>query len=239
MNTAAVLLIGDEILAGKYRDENGIYAIQKFREHGIALKYLGVIPDEFDVISAEVARCHRTFDVVVTSGGVGPTHDDITLEAVADAFNVPLETHDDLLAAVKNFGWELTDAVMRMVRVPQGTQLNWREGLRYPIIQMRNVYMLPGVPSIFQMKLDALLPNWSGPPLVTDQIYVSEREAEIAQRLAEIAARHRQIAIGSYPRFESKEYRVVVTLEGTDAEALHAAREEIVAVIKTVKPKMA
>ena len=234
MKTAAVLLIGDEILSGKFRDENGQHAIHAFRGAGVRLKCLTVIPDEVEEIAREVRRCKAAYDIVVTSGGVGPTHDDVTLESIARAFEVQLQPHPELRAAVESFGWEITEAVMRMVRVPEGTTLNWLDGLRYPVIQIDNVYVLPGVPAIFKAKFDALLPGWSSTPLVTDRVYATDRESEIAQVLMEIDQRHGGVAIGSYPRFDAKGYRVIITLEGENKADLVAARADIEAQIQTV-----
>ena len=234
MKTAAILVIGDEILSGKFREENAAFAITEFRKAGISLLKVIVLTDDLDDIADEVSRASQRYDLVITSGGIGPTHDDMTLEGVARAFGEDLVQNDDLTQAVLGFGWTLTDAVLRMVTIPTSSTLNWLDGLRYPVVQVHNVTILPGVPEIFRKKLSRLIPQWAGTALLTERVYVTEYESEIAQRLSEIDLRFPSVSIGSYPRFGETEYRVVITFESSDSDALGKAVSAVRGAMKTL-----
>src|SRR5262245_49765860 len=156
--TAAIVLIGNEILSGKVVDANAAYLCRELRALGVDVKRIAVIPDEIDVIAAEIAAASRGYDVVFTSGGVGPTHDDVTIEGVARAVGVPVIRHPRLVALLQDFyrdrGTELTDARLKMAEVPEGAELVEDETLRFPGVAVRNIYILPGVPEIFRQKFD-------------------------------------------------------------------------------------
>ena len=139
MKTAAILVIGDEILSGKFQEENAAYVISAFRQAGIALRKIVVLTDDRTEIAEEVLRASERYDIVITSGGIGPTHDDMTLEGIALAFGESLVVNEALKQAVIGFGWDITDAVLRMVTVPESASLNWLNGLKYPVVQVRNV----------------------------------------------------------------------------------------------------
>jgi FAD synthetase len=223
MPTAAVVIIGNEILTGKFADDNGPFAIRRFRELGCELVRLTVVRDDLDEIADEVRRCSACADLVVTSGGVGPTHDDITLEGVARAFGEPLELRHELVALIDRYGLPRDEATLRMARVPVSAHLEVDAALSFPVVQVHNVYVLPGIPRLFQMKLDALAPRFAGPELHTARVFVTEHETAIAGRLTAVAAAHPQVAIGSYPRFGEGPFRVIVTLEARDRALLEAA----------------
>lgn len=223
MPTAAAVIIGNEILTGKFADENGPYLIHRLRTLGCDLLRVAVIPDDVRVIADEVRACAAAYDHVVTSGGVGPTHDDVTLEGVAAAFSVPLEPRDELRAVLRRFGLAETEANLRMTQVPRGAELVDHAAINYPIVRMRNVWVLPGVPKLFKVKFEAIADRFAGDAVATARIYTDEWETDIADRLTAIAARFPTVAIGSYPRFGEVAYKVVVTLESRDRDALAAA----------------
>jgi molybdenum cofactor synthesis domain-containing protein len=235
MTTAAGILIGNELLTGKFRDENGEYLIKSLRARGISLGHLVMIPDSLDDIAREVRRCSENYDMVFTSGGVGPTHDDITLEGVARAFDVEVFLHPELVASIKEMGWPMNYSTRRMASVPQGTVLIRQEGWVYPILQTRNVYILPGVPRIFRFKLEKILEDCDGVPVCAARVFVTERESSIAERLAHIDQEHPEVDIGSYPRFGEKEFRVIVTLESADEGALGRAVAEVENTFETLE----
>ncbi len=227
MSTAAVVIIGDEILSGKFRDENGPFLTDQLRARGVALRRLVVVSDDIPQIAAEVARCAADHDWVLTTGGVGPTHDDVTLEAIAVAFDRPLELRAELVALMERFEMTLDDATRRMATLPQGCELVVSADSVYPVLRLENVFILPGVPRLVQRKFADIAPFLgTHAPLHTARVRASSRESEVAAALAVIDTRHPAVAIGSYPRF-GEEWRLVVTLESDDPVALERARAEV------------
>lgn len=233
MATAAGIIIGDEILSGKFADENGPYLIRRLRELGVDLRRLSTISDDRDVIAAEVARCSAEVDHVFTTGGVGPTHDDVTLEAVARAFGVeavPAQPLVDLLAAAG-----LDDPhSLRMATVPEGTDLLWEADATFPVLRMRNVFVFPGVPKLFRAKFELIAYRLGGAPVFTEQLFTSERETAIAGRLQQVQDDHPDVDIGSYPRVGETAFRVIVTLESRDADALARCEGDLRDVLELV-----
>lgn len=236
MPTAAAIIIGNEILTGKFGDENGPYLISRLRTLGVDLRRIAIIADDVDGIAAEVRRCAAAYDHVFTSGGVGPTHDDVTIDGVARAFDVDLEVRDVLVAMMVRYGLPQNDATMRLATVPAGAELLTHPSLSYPVVRMRNVYVLPGVPRLFQNKFEALAERFVGDAVSTARVYTDEQEWDIAERLTAVAKRHPAVAIGSYPRFGEGNYRVILTLESRDADALANAEADVRAAIRTVNP---
>ena len=155
MPTVSVVIIGDEILSGKFADENGPYLIQRLRELGADLEHLAVVSDEVERIAEEVARCAARSDWVLTTGGVGPTHDDVTLEGIGLAVERPLHRHPELVALLERFGMELNEAALRMATVPVDSALIWEGELGYPVLQVDNILVFPGVPRLMRAKFEA------------------------------------------------------------------------------------
>src|SRR5436190_13573168 len=150
--TAGIILVGNEILSGKVVDANAAHLCRELRELGVDVRRISVIPDEVDVIAAEVREFSARHDIVFTSGGVGPTHDDVTIEGVARAMGVPVVRHPVLVGLLERYyGGAVTEASLRMAEVPEGAELVG-QSLRFPTILMGNVYVLPGVPEIFRQK---------------------------------------------------------------------------------------
>lgn len=227
MPSAAVVIIGNEILTGKFADENGPWLIQRFRTLGTDLGRVVTIPDEVDTIAEEVRRCSERYDHVVTSGGVGPTHDDVTFEGVAMAFGLPMEPHPDLIALAQRYNLPDNAGTLRMATVPVGTELVAHESLSYPAMRVRNVWVLPGVPRLFKNKFEAIASRFAGEAVRTARLYTAEDEWDIAERLTSVATRYPTVSIGSYPRFGEGPYHVIVTLESRDGEALDRARRDL------------
>src|SRR3989338_6719000 len=152
--TAGILLIGNEILSGKIADANAAYLCRELRGLGVEVRRISVIPDEVDLTARGVAAFSRDYDVVFTSGGVGPTHDDVTIEGVARAMAVPVVRHPTLAGLLEGwYGDRLNDAHLKMAETPEGAELVGGEPVRFPTILVRNVYVLPGVPGIFRQKV--------------------------------------------------------------------------------------
>lgn len=226
MATAALVIVGNEILGGKYADENGPYVIARLRELGVDLARIVVVRDVRAEIAEEVARCSAAHDHVFTTGGVGPTHDDVTFDGVAQAFGVPVERHEQLADILRaKLGSTANDAAMRMAEIPAGAELWWDGGVIYPAIVVRNVVVLPGVPSLVRLKFEAIAHRFQGVPLISRRLTTLSTEPEIAGALSEAEVQFPSVAIGSYPRFDERPHRVVVTLEGRDLREIDACLE--------------
>ena len=228
--TAGIILIGNEILSGKIRDENAAYLCRELRALGVDVRRIVVIPDEVAVIAEEVAAFTKAFDVVFTSGGVGPTHDDVTIEGVARAMAVPVVRHPDLVALLERYYRDrLTEAALRMAEIPEGAELLTGGSLRFPTIVMRNVYILPGVPEIFRQKFDALRERFRDQPIHLTNVFVRIGEGALAAYLNALLEAFPLLLLGSYPEFSNPEYQVKVTLESRDRAYLEQALGEFLA----------
>jgi molybdenum cofactor synthesis domain-containing protein len=218
-----MVVVGNEILSGKVQDTNAWFAARELRRLGVTLKRIAVVPDEIKPIADEVAYCARTFDFVLTSGGVGPTHDDITMEAVAVALGRGLVIHPELERVIRQHFTERIATGMKMAEVPEGAVLNATNDLRFPTVQVENIYILPGIPQIFERKLLALAGRFATDPYFIHAIYTSAGEGTIAEHLNECLKSYPDLLLGSYPRIGHDEYRVKLTLESKDAGYLERA----------------
>jgi molybdenum cofactor synthesis domain-containing protein len=222
--TAAILVIGDEILSGKTEDQNARLLISELRGLGVALRRIAVIPDDIDEVAATVRDLSEQFDYVFTSGGVGPTHDDVTITGIARAFNVPIIRHPELEKRIRSyFGENIDESRLSMADIPEGSTLIDGPEMRWPVLAYHNVYILPGVPEHFRRKFMAIRERFRVEPFYTRAIYTLEDEFDLAENLRIVADVHPQVAIGSYPSFSSPEYRVKLTIESKDGDALEAA----------------
>ena len=222
--TAGIILVGNEILSGKIVDANASYLCHELRGLGVEVRRISVIPDEVDLIAAEVARFGLDYDVVFTSGGVGPTHDDVTIEGVARAAGVPVIRHPALVALLEGYyKGALNENHLKMAEVPDGAELLVDETVRFPTILMGNVYVLPGVPEIFRRKFDAIRERFRDAPIHLRNVYVSIGEGTLADHLNSLLVEFPELLLGSYPEFSNPEYKVKVTLESRDHGFLERA----------------
>jgi len=226
--TAGIVLIGNEILSGKITDANAAYLCRELRQLGVDVRRIIVIPDEIDLIASTVAEFHRSFDLVFTSGGVGPTHDDVTIEGVARAFATRVVRHPDLVRLLDGYyRGDLNDARLKMAEVPEGAELYTAGSLRFPAVVIGNTYVLPGVPEIFRQKFEALKERFRESPFHLCSVFVSIGEGLLADHLNAVLDRHPELMLGSYPEFGNAEYRVKVTLESKDQAFLDRAVEDL------------
>jgi len=221
--TAALLVIGEEILSGRTRDENIGYVAAYLTRMGILLREVRVVADDEEVIAAAVNALRRRFTYVFTTGGIGPTHDDVTADAIAKAFEVEIAVDADAVAAMrKRFETdELTPARLRMARVPTGATLIDNPISRAPGFMLENVIVMAGVPRIMQVMLDAVAPRLAkGSPILTRSVRLDVAEGDAAPGLADLQSSHPEVQIGSYPFFENKRLGTYVVLRATDADRL-------------------
>jgi molybdenum cofactor synthesis domain-containing protein len=233
---AGIVLVGNEILSGKVVDANAAYLCRELRGLGVDVRRIAVIPDDVEEIAREVAAFSRTFDLVFTSGGVGPTHDDVTIEGVARALGVRVVRHPTLVAALERYYRErmgpeavLQEPHLKMAEVPEGAELLADGNVRFPTIRMGKVYILPGVPEIFRQKFDAIRDRFRDEPFHLRQVFVSVAESALAPHLNSLLLAFPTLLLGSYPEFSNPEYRVKVTLESRDAAYLEGALAALLA----------
>jgi molybdenum cofactor synthesis domain-containing protein len=229
--SAALIVVGNEVLSAKVRDENGPWAAQRLRELGVRLLALHVVRDRIEEIATAVSAERARAGWVFTSGGVGPTHDDITMAAVASALGRPLVRSPAVEESIREIhrrhhGGEPPEAALRMADVPEGTRLLGDPG--YPTLAVENVVMLPGPPRFFRHQFEQITPLLLGTPFRLAVVYLSVGEERFAARLAGLAQAHPAVEIGSYPRFEEgADHRVRVIIEARDAAAVSAALEAL------------
>ena len=225
--TAGIILIGNEILSGKVVDANASYLCRELRTLGVEVRKISVIPDEVELIAFEVSEHSRAFDVVFTSGGVGPTHDDVTIEGVARGLGVPVVRDPRLVRVLEGFHkGQLNEARLKMAEVPEGAELMAGEELAFPAVVVRNIYVLPGVPEIFRQKFEALRERFRESPFYLCSVFINMPEGTLADHLNELLRRHPELMLGSYPEFFNAEYKVKVTLESKDRKYVERAVED-------------
>jgi molybdenum cofactor synthesis domain-containing protein len=233
--TAALVVIGEEILSGRTSDENILYIAAYLTRIGITLREVRVVADLETAIVAAVNELRPRFTYIFTTGGIGPTHDDVTTDAIAKAFQVPVVVDEDAVAAMRQHfsGTELTPARLRMARIPQGAALIDNAISRAPGFMIENVVVMAGVPRIMQVMLDAVSPRLAkGRPMLARSIRIDAPEGDAAPGLAELQLAHPDVQIGSYPFFEKKRLGTYVVLRSTDATKLAAAEKALWALIK-------
>lgn len=234
--TAAMLVIGDEILSGRTRDANMHHLAQELSASGIMLAEVRIVPDVHDRIVGALNDLRAAYRHVFTSGGIGPTHDDITADAVGAAFGVPVDIRDDaraiLAAHYARTGLELNAARLRMARIPEGATLIDNPVSAAPGFTIGNVHVMAGVPAIFQAMVAGVLPHLvGGAPLLSQSLDIPRGEGEIAAALGDLAARFPDLSFGSYPWSRGGVYGTQVVVRGTDGARLDAAMVDLAGLV--------
>ncbi len=226
--TAAMLVIGDEILSGRTRDANMHHLAGQLTSVGIDLKEVRVVSDDRSAIISAVQALSSAYSHVFTSGGIGPTHDDITADCIAAAFDTPIDVRDDARAVLQvhydRSGTDLNAARLRMARIPDGAALIDNPVSAAPGFTLGNVHVMAGVPSIFTAMVASVLPTLTGgDPLISRTLRIERGEGDIAGPLGELASAHPELSFGSYPFQKDGRYGSNIVIRGTDAAALEAA----------------
>ena len=238
--TAAMVAIGDELLSGRTKDKNIAHLADMLTASGIDLMEVRIVGDDERAIGRAINKLRPRFTYVFTSGGIGPTHDDITADAVSKAFDLPCK-HDqkamDIMGAVyKERGMEFTEARMRMARMPRGAVHIRNPVSTAPGFTIENVHVMAGVPSIFQAMLDTLLPTLeTGVVLQSTAIDCPHGEGTISEDLATIQEAHKATVIGSYPRFDGETYSTQIVIRGRDGDAINAAATDVRAMLERIR----
>jgi molybdenum cofactor synthesis domain-containing protein len=223
---AAAIIIGNEVLTAKVKDENGPHLIQRLRELGIPLVSVETVLDDVDAIVDAVARARRKARHVFTSGGIGPTHDDVTVRAVALALGRQVVRLPEMVAALhaRAGSTPVTQEALRLADAPEGAVLLPQPGMWFPVLSVDGMYLLPGVPQLFRLQLETVLSRLSGTPVHLVSLFLNLGEGALAGVMDRVALDMPQVAIGSYPVFDaSLDYRVKVTVEAPERAHVDAA----------------
>jgi len=230
--TAGIVVIGNEILSGKVTDTNSSFLTRELRRMGVDVRRITVIPDDLDDIARTVRAFHERFDLVFTSGGVGPTHDDMTIEGIARAFGRSVVRERELEQKLREFYKEkVNEARLKMSEVPQGAELIYGGALAFPTLKIANVYILPGIPEILQSKFLAIRERFSADPFHLRIVYTREGEGAIAQFLNDTLRSFPELLLGSYPKIGDPEYVVKLTLESKDRDYVERALAHLLGVL--------
>ncbi|SDY19257.1 competence/damage-inducible protein A [Citreimonas salinaria] len=226
--TAAMLVIGDEILSGRTRDSNMHFLAQEFTRTGVDLREVRFVADDPDAIVAALNDLRASHDTVVTSGGIGPTHDDITADCVARAFGVGIDVREDARAILQAHydrqGNQMNEARLRMARIPDGATLIDNPVSAAPGFTLGNVHVMAGVPAVFQAMVATVLPTLKGgEPLLSQTLRIERGEGDIAGPLGALAAEFGDLQFGSYPFQKNGVYGANVVVRGTDGARIDAA----------------
>ena len=233
--TVAILVIGNEVLSGRTREANAWFAADTFFKIGCKLSEVAIVPDVHDIIVSTLKRLHHDYDAVITSGGIGPTHDDITMQCVADSFDVPLLEHQDTIKLMTDFYGEaaLTEGRRRMARLPQGAKPIICEKSIAPGAFIHNVYVFAGVPHIFESQLLAVLDDFKGDKaFIRQEIEVQMAESKFAADLGKIQTQYPHIEIGSYPGRCGNAPCGKICISGTEENEIQEVMEVILLMIK-------
>jgi molybdenum cofactor synthesis domain-containing protein len=217
--SAGIIVVGNEILSGKVVDTNSPYLTRELRKLGVTVRRIVTIPDELDEIARAVAEFRPAYDVVFTSGGVGPTHDDVTIEGVARGLGRRVIRHPQIESRLREFFKEnINEARLKMAEVPEGAELIVDARLGFPTIKCENFYILPGIPEILEQKFEAIRDRFAAAPYFLRVVYTREGEGSIAEHLNDTVAKFPELLLGSYPKLGDPEYAVKLTLESKDRD---------------------
>jgi molybdenum cofactor synthesis domain-containing protein len=224
--TAGIIIIGNEVLSGKTQDINSTFLCRELRSLGVDVRRIIVIPDDRELIGSTAAAFSADWDCVFTTGGVGPTHDDVTVEGIAQGFGTKAIIHPYLERRLRDrYGSDLNAARLRMALTPRDSELLGQGSIFSPVIRYRNIYIFPGVPRILQERFAAIRELFREEPFFLKNIYVSEGEGVIASTLNDLLEEFPDVLLGSYPALDNPEFKVKVTVESKDKNYLARATD--------------
>lgn len=226
--SAALVIVGNEVLSAKVQDENTPFLLDRFRKLGVPVTRIFVAPDE----RLALIECYRLAMAaarwVISTGGVGPTHDDITMGAVAEALGRPLVVHPELEQLIRDyFGEDCNEFHLKMARVPEGATLTWGDGLKLPVLRVDDLFVLPGTPGLVRSKFLGIEEMFRQQPFVLRRLHLDTDEGLVAQLLTDAEEAFPEVSVGSYPVFGSFDHKVEVTVEGKDAAQVEAVVERL------------
>jgi molybdenum cofactor synthesis domain-containing protein len=240
--TAAALVIGNEILSGKVEEANVVALARALRGLGVLLRRVVVVLDDVETIAQEVTALAASHDWLFTSGGVGPTHDDVTIEAVAKAFGVRVVASPDMEGMLRrHYGDACTEGHLRMALMPEGASLETTAEVSWPTIRIGNTWLLPGIPEVFRMKLPVVVAHigkvGKGKAFLSRAVYAQLEEGVLKPMLDRVVASFPDVSVGSYPKWHDPTYRTKVTFDGRDEARVLEARDAFVASLPPGEPQ--
>lgn len=229
LKTAGIIIIGNEILSGKVRDANSSFLASELRGLGVSLIRISVIPDDVDLIGKETVKFAEAYDYVFTSGGVGPTHDDVTMEGIACGFHVKIVRHPELVKHLISYcGNRTNEAILKMAEVPEGSEIIDPGNTGFPLVAFRNVFIFPGIPQYLTKKFSAIKERFRCSPFYLKRLFLCARESDIAEVLNSVVAENSEVAFGSYPILDNPEYKIIVTAESRSLESVCRSVDDLV-----------
>ncbi len=235
---ASILIIGNEILSGRTQDTNTSTLATWLNSLGVIVSEVRIIPDIEQIIINSVNLLRKNYNYVFTSGGIGPTHDDITSESISKAFNLPYEIHKEGFKILENYyrPGEFNDGRQKMVKMPRGAKLILNPTSGAPGFFVENVFVLPGVPSILKSMLGGLKNNIiGGNPIISETISLRTFESNIADSLTDVQNEFKDLEIGSYPFFQAGKLGVSIVIRSDDQNKVNKCKSEIVKFVKEKK----
>jgi molybdenum cofactor synthesis domain-containing protein len=227
--TAGIIIIGDEILSGKVQDSNSFYLASELRKLGVSLVRISVIPDNTEVIGNEAREFSGKYDFVFTSGGVGPTHDDVTMEGIARGFGTDLISHPRLKEYFRlKYGDRLNQAVLKMAKVPEGSEVIDFSDMSFPLVLFKNIFIFPGIPEYLRNKFSLIKERFRSSAFYLRRIFLNANESDIAEILNAIVAEDGDVSFGSYPVLDNPEYRIIITAESKSEVAVNRSIDELI-----------
>jgi len=222
--TAGILIIGNEVLSGKVTDQNSPYLVRELRALGVEVQRITTIPDDVSVIVEEVRALSARYDLVFTTGGIGPTHDDVTITAIAAAFGRLVVRHPALEEVLRqHYGQGITAAQLRMAEMPEGGRLVGEGDPSFPVVALENVYIFPGIPEVVRRKFERIRDQFRDRPFILRQVFLRCDEGQIADDLYAVLGRFPDLQLGSYPFIDKPEYTVILTLESKSPDYVEQA----------------
>ena len=225
--TAGLVVIGDEVLSAQIQEKNAALALPKLRAAGMFVKRCSIITDSPDDIQETIKSFSARFTWVITSGGVGPTHDDRTMESIAKAFDTDLHRPQELLEILKQYVKPpLHEGFLRLADVPKGSELIYSEHHKSPLVLFKNIFICPGIPDLFEAKLKTILDKIGSTPFIESSIYLSLEEPHLATELRAFALKHQDVQIGSYPKLTG-DWKTRLTVKSKNKDRVQEVSSEL------------
>ncbi len=237
--TAAFLLIGNELLSGKVQEANLAVLAQTLRDLGVELARVVMVLDDIETIAREVRELSASYDWLFTSGGIGPTHDDVTIEAVAKAFGVPVVEDAEMARMIRaHYTDRCTAGHLRMALVPEGALLETTKEIRWPTVRVRNTWVMPGIPEVFRMKLPVIVERvGQAARYISRAVYTKMDEAELKPLLDALVQEFPDVVIGSYPKWLDPSYKTKLTFDARDEARVDTAKDAFLSRLPPGEPQ--
>jgi molybdenum cofactor synthesis domain-containing protein len=229
IKTAGIIIIGNEILSGKVHDTNSFFLTSELRALGVDVERISVIPDDIDTIGREAVEFSERYDYVFTTGGVGPTHDDVTIAGIAKGFGVKIIMHPEIKKILSlSYRGSFNNAIMKMTEVPEGAEIIFVEGMRFPAILFKNIFIFPGIPEHLRNKFLLIKERFRSSAFYLKRLFLNAHESDIADILNAVVLESKDVIFGSYPILGKPEYRIIVTAESRSEISLSTAVDKLI-----------